>query len=474
MKNSLLLFIIFTITTIFTPNFGQWQPHIIVPSIDRPAIFDFGDIDGDGDLDAGVTSWGDGEILWYRNNDPDTIWTDFRIDDNMSGAVGMVVVDIDGDDTLDLVSTAGSNIDDVVWYENKGGTPIIWEKWTIDSDLDGAEVVDVEDIDGDGHMDVVACGRNANLVKWYKNDGNTPINWIPYIIDSTLLIPVTCCIADIDNDTKMDVVACGRDTGEVVWYKNNGGTPINWLRNTIDINGDEGAFSVDVGDIDGDNYNDVAVTGYHQNNVYWCKNNYPNTIWTKHIVDDSLADAFVVHIANVDSGSNLDLFATGRAANALVWYENILPDTTWPRYNINSFLTAANHVTSYDIDNDTDMDVISAGWETTASIIWYQNPTITDVKYQTNLIPKEYSLQQNYPNPFNSTTAIKYSLPQRSNVTLKVYDILGNELSTLVNEEKEQGVYIINFDANNLASGLYFYRIQAGSFIDTKKMILLK
>jgi hypothetical protein len=90
------------------------------------------------------------------------------------------------------------------------------------------------------------------------------------------------------------------------------------------------------------------------------------------------------------------------------------------------------------------------------------------------LVPDEYRLEQNYPNPFNSATAIKYSVPQRSNIVLKVYDILGKEITTLVNEEKDQGVYTINFDANELASGLYLYRIQAGSFIDTKKMILLK
>ena len=86
----------------------------------------------------------------------------------------------------------------------------------------------------------------------------------------------------------------------------------------------------------------------------------------------------------------------------------------------------------------------------------------------------QFSLNQNYPNPFNSATAIQYSILQRSNVVLKVFDILGNEITTLVNEEKDQGVYTITFDANSLASGLYLYRIQADSFIDTKKMILLK
>lgn len=98
----------------------------------------------------------------------------------------------------------------------------------------------------------------------------------------------------------------------------------------------------------------------------------------------------------------------------------------------------------------------------------------TSLDLQVSSQPIEYELAQNYPNPFNPVTTINYSIPQRSNVVLKVYDILGNEVVTLVNQEKEQGFYTIDFNANNLASGLYLYRIQAGSFIETKKMILLK
>ena len=89
-------------------------------------------------------------------------------------------------------------------------------------------------------------------------------------------------------------------------------------------------------------------------------------------------------------------------------------------------------------------------------------------------IPDKFELAQNYPNPFNPKTTIQFSIPQRSRVILKVYDILGNELATLVNEEKNKGVYSVNFDASQLASGLYLYRIQAGSFVETKKMILIK
>jgi len=89
-------------------------------------------------------------------------------------------------------------------------------------------------------------------------------------------------------------------------------------------------------------------------------------------------------------------------------------------------------------------------------------------------IPTQYSLSQNYPNPFNPSTTIKFSILSSEFVTLKVYDVLGNEVATLVNEEKPAGSYEVNFSASQLSSGVYFYTINAGSFIETKKMILLQ
>jgi len=88
--------------------------------------------------------------------------------------------------------------------------------------------------------------------------------------------------------------------------------------------------------------------------------------------------------------------------------------------------------------------------------------------------PRKYQLFQNFPNPFNPITKINYQIPELSFVTLKVYDVLGSEIVTLVNEEKPIGSYEVKFDATNLPSGIYFYRIQAGSFVETKKMLLLK
>lgn len=88
--------------------------------------------------------------------------------------------------------------------------------------------------------------------------------------------------------------------------------------------------------------------------------------------------------------------------------------------------------------------------------------------------PQTFELNNNYPNPFNPSTKISYSIPKQSRVTLKVYDLIGNEVSTLVSEEMAAGNYEFEFDASKLGSGVYLYKLQAGNFIETKKMILLK
>ena len=96
------------------------------------------------------------------------------------------------------------------------------------------------------------------------------------------------------------------------------------------------------------------------------------------------------------------------------------------------------------------------------------------VSVETEIAPTEFMLFQNYPNPFNPSTTINYSIPKLSFVTLKVYDVLGNEITTLIDEEKPAGTYKVKFDGTNLPSGVYFYRFQAGNFVETMKMVLLK
>ncbi len=97
-----------------------------------------------------------------------------------------------------------------------------------------------------------------------------------------------------------------------------------------------------------------------------------------------------------------------------------------------------------------------------------------NASYYGDKVPSTYEISQNYPNPFNPSTTINYQIPQTGFVTLKIYDILGKEVTTLVNEQKNQGRYSINFDASRLASGVYIYQLRVNVYVSSKKMLLLK
>lgn len=108
-----------------------------------------------------------------------------------------------------------------------------------------------------------------------------------------------------------------------------------------------------------------------------------------------------------------------------------------------------------------------------AGFVDWSGDNVTKVE-KLNELPIEFSLEQNYPNPFNPTTTLEYSITEVSFVKLTIYDVLGNEVSKLVNKEQMAGKYNYNFDATNLSSGTYFLQINAGNFTDVKKMVLMK
>jgi len=97
-----------------------------------------------------------------------------------------------------------------------------------------------------------------------------------------------------------------------------------------------------------------------------------------------------------------------------------------------------------------------------------------NVQSNSNSIPVECALKQNYPNPFNPSTTISFSLPKGENIKIIIYDVTGNEVNVLLNEFRQAGNYEINFNSNTLSSGIYFYRILSGEFVQTKRMVLIK
>ena len=105
---------------------------------------------------------------------------------------------------------------------------------------------------------------------------------------------------------------------------------------------------------------------------------------------------------------------------------------------------------------------------------WYSVNIFVDIITEDELLPKRFELCQNYPNPFNPVTKIKYAIPKPTHVRVEIYNVLGQRVRTLVNEEKQPGYYSIDFNASNLASGFYIYRLEARGFNEGKKMIVTK
>lgn len=149
-------------------------------------------------------------------------------------------------------------------------------------------------------------------------------------------------------------------------------------------------------------------------------------------------------------------------------FSGILLDTTLK----SSFLTIGNlDSTNYYWRVSSIVNSSNSDWTN----VWeFKVEIITGVDYNNNLLPKEYYLSQNFPNPFNPSTSIVFSIPSAQLVVLEVYDILGQQVKTLINNEMRAGNYKFNFNADDLSSGIYFYKLRAGSFSQVKKMILLR
>jgi hypothetical protein len=192
-------------------------------------------------------------------------------------------------------------------------------------------------------------------------------------------------------------------------------------------------------------------------------------IWAGAVGDYSYADSLRIWISDTDQ--NLSSFD-----DMIAYFKVDGPIGNWHEYSFDisdyagkQIYVAANYyilhggIGGYDSDN-----------------LWVDHfciaePVLVSVEEeQIDEIPTEFLLSQNYPNPFNPSTKIKYSVPKSSNVVIKVFDILGNEIETLVSEEKPAGTYEVTWYAEQLPSGVYFYQLKAGGFVQTRKMLLLK
>ena len=202
---------------------------------------------------------------------------------------------------------------------------------------------------------------------------------------------------------------------------------------------------------------DIVLTGYK----IYDENGQLGSIPKKEFPSGSIipANGYFVMITADGSVSGFGLSSLGEE----VWLENenglIIDDVNFPAFDTTQSYCRYPDGTS--------------GWQISNSITRGLPNTITNVEDEFNLI-SEYRLNQNYPNPFNPSTTISFTIPMTSNVSLKIFNVLGKEVATLVNETKNAGNYSINFNASGLSSGVYFYQFTTDNFTTTKKFTLMK
>jgi hypothetical protein len=199
---------------------------------------------------------------------------------------------------------------------------------------------------------------------------------------------------------------------------------------------------------------------------------------------------------NLNIGAQIEAGATHYSANVIdelsIW--NVALDSLQIRFMMIDTLSSAYYTTvdsglvgywRFDMfedlgvnadgtDDVRDLSQSSAHGDAVGELSLIPSDITTGFNQESEEKPIDFMLIQNFPNPFNPSTTIKYQIPELIFITLKVYDALGNEIATLVNEEKTAGTYEVTWYAENLPSGIYFYQLRAGKFVESKKMLLLK
>ena len=449
-------------------TYAQWVPHIIDSQLPHATIIDAGDIDNDGDLD--IAANGSPYIRWYQNNSPDSGWTKYNIDSTLVGAVGIAMVDIDGDSLLDIVAS-GYNSNQVRWYKNEGGNPIGWHKYIV-GNLNGAEFLRVDDIDGDSDPDIAVTGSLGSSLAWFENNLQDTVWDRHYIENGTLPLATNVEIANIDNDSDLDIIATGQGSDDVVWYKND--LPAtNWNKIIIDDQLD-GAFGICISDIDGNSTLDVVAAGFNADKVNWYSSQDSGQTWTPHNIVQFFNGARNVYSADIDGDDDQDIVACAYNAGEVVWFENRLPDS-WFKHDIDTNLPTANYVCTNDINGDGEPDVLATGRESNL-LMWYENvrkriyPVNTNISnpymipsYDTLIVTTEFSNlnQHNF-----TANAIYISLYSNDIDSIALYDdgLHGDSLSNdgiwggFIYPFPDEDFYSVGISSIDLVNGQYFYK----------------
>lgn len=197
---------------------SEWIRHIIDEDCSLVKSASTSDIDGDGDVDVLAARWTEGNVSWWENSDGSgTSWIEHYIDSDFDKASEVYGFDIDADGDIDVLGAAGGS-DEITWWENVNGSGSDWSKHTICDNLDSACTVYAGDFDGDGDLDVVGGGYEADEVRWWENLSGTGIYWVEHVLDSEINGPVSVHAADFNGNGIMEVLCAASNSHEIALW----------------------------------------------------------------------------------------------------------------------------------------------------------------------------------------------------------------------------------------------------------------
>jgi hypothetical protein len=324
---------------------------------------DVGDIDNDGDIDIVGTAEVSGTVRLWRNDGGDPLtWTEQVIADP-PGAAGVDLADLDGDGRLDVVFTLIAPRNKIVWRQNLGGDPIQWAALTIASDWPYTYEMETGDINGDGHIDVVAARYEPGEIAWWENSGTVPIVWTQHMVDLNQSGAQSVRCADFDQDGNTDLAVAAATVNRFLVYWSDGANPPGWTVQVIDSTATT-PLSVWPGDIDGDGDQDIAGIWW-ENHIAWWRNDGGSPVtWTKQVVCETAYGGHGVCIADMNGDGRLDILGACIEAGKMAWYENGGGSPiTWTERILSSTYDGGCTVRAADLDLDGDLEAVGASFD---------------------------------------------------------------------------------------------------------------
>ena len=377
---SIVLFtIMLTLTILFNIGFSQdisFTTHVVDTNFDGPAGIFVADINNDGNKDIISSALDEGTIAWWENHPGDSIsWQKHIVDDNFPDAIYCSAYDVDGDNMTDILGAAyNSNV--IAWWHNDGGNPVQWTKQVIETGYYGAHEIMAYDLDMDDDIDVLGVSAEGNTIAWFENDGNYPVEWTKHIIDNNFSGARSVDAGDLDGDGDIDLAGAALLSNEITWWRNEGGSPIEWTEFTINSNFMY-SHKVHIADIDLDNDLDILGTAY-TSGVSWWRNDGGDTInWTKQPVS-SFNTAVVSWAVDINNDTDIDIISSYQGTGRVILYNNEgINSLNWQSQFVDVSLDGAWPLYYDDLDNDGDIDIMCGGRDEN-EIRWYENDLINN------------------------------------------------------------------------------------------------